>query len=209
MLTERFDAALLYAHQIHRAQIRKGTAIPYIAHVIGVASIALEYGATETQAIAALLHDTLEDAPRALGAGAVRREIRERFGDEVLAIVEHCTDTDEQPKPPWRARKSRYLERLAHAPADALLVSAADKLHNLRALLRDFRMVGDELWRRFNPEAGRAGTVGYHRALVDTFARRLGNPIVGELERVLADLEHETGGRCEWPPRAAGSTPPG
>jgi (p)ppGpp synthase/HD superfamily hydrolase len=198
MLTARFDNALLYAHHIHRTQRRKGTAIPYVAHVIAVASIVLEYGGDETQAVAALLHDTLEDAPPAIGAAAVRDYIREQFGDDVLAIVEHCTDTDVQPKPPWRRRKARYLEALQEAPQEALIVSAADKLHNLRALLRDFRAIGDDLWARFNPEAGRVGTLGYHRALVDTFTKRLRSPIVEELERVLAELEAECGGRCAW-----------
>src|SRR5688500_1386536 len=150
-LSQRFDAALALAHLVHRHQSRKGTTIPYFAHILGVASIALEYGATEDQAIAALLHDTIEDATTELPPPEIRRLIAEQFGETVLRIVEHCTDTDVQPKPPWTTRKARYLAHLADAPDAALLVSAADKLHNLHALLRDYRSVGDRLWERFNP----------------------------------------------------------
>lgn len=204
-LSDRFDAALLFAHRIHRVQIRKGTnpPVPYIAHVLGVASLVLEYGGDETQAIAALLHDSIEDAPTELGPAWVRREIVRQFGDAVLAIVEHCTDTDEHPKPAWVMRKDRYLAHLAGAPEDALLVSAADKLHNAQAILRDYRQHGDELWTRFNPDAGKAGSVGYYRALVDAFARRLRHPIVPDLDRVVSAIEQEAGGRCPWPPARA------
>jgi GTP pyrophosphokinase len=198
-LTDRFDAALALAHRVHRQQLRKGTSIPYIAHILGVTSIALEYGANETEAIAAVLHDTIEDATPDMPAGLIRQLIREQFGDAVLAIVEHCTDTDVQPKPPWRARKLGYLEHLRTAPRDAMLVSASDKLHNVRSLLRDYRAVGDRLWDRFNKEAGRDGTLGYYRALLDAFSERLDNPIVAELQRTLEALEREAGGRSDWP----------
>jgi (p)ppGpp synthase/HD superfamily hydrolase len=201
-LSERFDAALVLAHRIHRRQRRKGTEIPYIAHVLTVSALVLEHGGNEVQAIAALLHDAIEDAPPELGVHEVRRQIREQFGDAVLAIVEHCSDTDVQPKPPWIERKASYLEHLAVAADEALLVSAADKLHNLRSLLRDHRVVGEALWDRFNKDAGRKGTLGYHRALVETFKARLQNPIVNELDDVLQALEAEAGGRCSWPPAA-------
>jgi len=127
-------------------------------------SLALEYGADEDETIAALLHDAIEDAPAALGAQkttAVRGWIRLKFGERVLEIVEGCTDTDADPKPPWRVRKEQYVTRIAHEPPSVLLVSMADKLHNVRALATDYRAVGDALWRRFNPEAGRDGTFGY------------------------------------------------
>jgi (p)ppGpp synthase/HD superfamily hydrolase len=202
MLTERFDAALLFAHEVHRTQTRKGTPVPYVAHVLGVATLTLEYGGEETEAIGALLHDAIEDAPAALGgAQGVRARIREEFGETVLGIVEHCTDTDQQPKPPWRVRKSNYLAHLPTAPPDALLVSAADKLYNATAVLRDFRAHGEALWQRFNADAGKAGTIGYYRALADIYTRQLPNPISADLQRLVSMLEHETGHAGTWPPR--------
>lgn len=197
-LSDRFDEALDLAHRVHRQQTRKGTQIPYIAHVIGVASIVLEYGGNETEAIAALLHDALEDAPADPGADHVRAIIGERFGPDVLSIVEHCSDTTEQPKPPWRARKQRYIDAAEHAPLPAVKVSAADKLHNLRSLIRDYRREGDALWVRFNPEAGKAGTLGYHRALADIYVRRLPGPLTRDLDRALCELEELAGERGSW-----------
>lgn len=172
----RFSEAFSFAATIHGEQRRKGTSIPYVAHVLGVASLALEYGAEEDEAIAALLHDAIEDAPAALGperADAVRRWIRLRFGERVLEIVEGCTDADADPKPPWRVRKEQYIARIAHESPSVLLVSMADKLHNVRALERDYRMAGDALWDRFNPDAGRDDTLGYYRGLVVAFAHRV------------------------------------
>jgi (p)ppGpp synthase/HD superfamily hydrolase len=199
-LGDRFDEALDLAHRVHRHQVRKGTQIPYIAHVIGVASIVLEYGGNETEAIAALLHDTLEDAPPEIGAHRVREIIGDRFGPDVLSIVEHCTDTTEQPKPPWRARKQRYIDAAEQAPLPAVMVSAADKLHNIRSLIRDYRHEGDALWARFNPEAGKGGTLGYHRALTGIYVRRLPGPLTGDLDRALSELEALAGERGVWTP---------
>ena len=124
-LSSRFDVAFVYASQLHKDQMRKGSQIPYISHVLAVASIALEHGADENEAIAALLHDAVEDA----GGAPVREEIRKRFGEEVATIVDGCTDTDESPKPPWRTRKEAYIAHLRDAPDSVALVSAADKLH--------------------------------------------------------------------------------
>jgi (p)ppGpp synthase/HD superfamily hydrolase len=188
-LSDRFDNALVFAHRIHRQQARKGTQIPYIAHVLGVAAIVMEYGGDENEAIAALLHDAIEDAPADVGADDVRRAIGEQFGNAVLAIVEHCTDTDVQPKPPWRERKAAYVASLEHAPDAALRVSAADKLHNVRALIREYRAVGDPLWLRFNPDAGQQGTLGYYRALVRVFTRRMPGALADDLERAVTELE--------------------
>jgi (p)ppGpp synthase/HD superfamily hydrolase len=198
-LSERFDEALAFAHRVHRRQARKGTQIPYFAHVIGVASLVLEYGGSEDEAIGALLHDTLEDAPDDLPPDDVRAIIAGRFGDMVLEIVEHCTDTDVKPKPPWRERKLRYIAAAEHAPLPAMKVSAADKLHNLRALIRDYRLVGDALWDRFNPEAGRSGTLGYQRALAELYRRRMPGPLADELTRALVEIEELTGERGRWP----------
>jgi (p)ppGpp synthase/HD superfamily hydrolase len=159
---------------------------------LGVAAIVLEYGGSEAEATAALLHDSIEDAPPEMGVARVRHEILKRFGNDVLDIVEHCTDTDVQPKPPWQPRKAAYLARLEHAPAIALRVSAADKLHNVRSLIRDYRDVGDALWGRFNPEAGKAGTLWYYRALAGAFARRMPGPLADDLAREVRILEQLT-----------------
>jgi (p)ppGpp synthase/HD superfamily hydrolase len=198
-LSERFDRALDLAHRVHRDQKRKGSGVPYVAHVIGVGSIVLEYGGTEDEAIGGLLHDTLEDAPPDLGVAELRRIIAEDFGPGVLAIVEHCSDTTERPKPPWRERKQRYIDAAHHTPQPAMIVSAADKLHNLRALLRDYRQNGDELWSRFNPEAGRTGTLAYHRALAEIYLSRFPCPLTEDLNRALVELEDWVGERAFWP----------
>lgn len=188
-LTTRFDSAFMLAHRIHRGQARKGSQIPYVAHVMGVAALVLEYGGDETEAVAALLHDTIEDAPAEMGAQAVRREIREAFGEEVLSIVEHCTDTDVQPKPPWQNRKAAYIAAVEHAPMSALRVSAADKFHNVQSLIRDYRSLGEELWVRFNPEAGKSGTLWYYLSLAEVFKRRMPGPLADDLDRAVRTLE--------------------
>ncbi len=201
-LSDRFDQALDFAHRVHRHQSRKGTQVPYIAHVMAVSAIVLEYGGSESEAIGALLHDALEDAPDDLPAGRVQTIIREQFGEDVLSIVEHCSDTTEQPKPPWRERKAGYIAAAEHSPRPAMIVSAADKLHNLRALIRDFRRHGDTLWDRFNPEAGSSGTLGYHRALVEIYQRRMPGALSDELARALSELEQLVGQPGVWPPRS-------
>jgi (p)ppGpp synthase/HD superfamily hydrolase len=192
-LSNRIDFAFALAHRIHRQQARKGTEIPYLAHLLGVTAIVLEYGGDENEAIAALLHDAIEDAPPEIGVQKVRDEIRQQFGDDVLEIVEHCTDTDVQPKPPWRARKAAYVAAIEHAPAMALRVSAADKLHNVQSLIRDYRSVGDELWPRFNPEAGKAGILWYYRALANVFNVRMPGALADDLDRAVRVFEELTG----------------
>ena len=205
-LTARFTNALALAANIHRRQARKGTQVPYMAHILGVASIALEYAANEDEAIAAVLHDAIEDAPKRLGASGVRGAIAERFGTDVLRIVEGCTDTDTQPKPPWRHRKEQYVRRIAHEDASTLLVSASDKLHNVRAILSDFRAEGIGVFDRFNNEAGVDGTIGYYRGLVIAFRarnKRLDDPrlprLLDELDRTVTALEQEAGVVGKWP----------
>jgi len=205
-VSRRFTEALAVASELHAGQRRKGSDVPYIAHLLGVTSIAFEYGADEPTAIAALLHDAIEDAPRSLGAAGVRDLIRSRFGAEVLAIVEGCTDSDAHPKPPWRTRKLAYIDHVATIVPGALLVSASDKLHNVRAILTDFLQIGDAVWARFSPEAGKSGTIGYYRGLVEAFrARRADGPgrfarLVDDLDATLADLERHAGERGRWPP---------
>ena len=150
-LTTRFEDALVFAVRLHSGDTRKGTTIPYVSHVLGVASLALAHGANEDEAIAALLHDTVEDAKE--DSESVRVEIRRRFGGAVLEIVDGCTDTRSKPKPPFRQRKERYLAHLPEASPSVRLVSAADKLHNARAILADYR-AGPERAPRTSP--GRA-----------------------------------------------------
>jgi GTP pyrophosphokinase len=197
----RLADAFRYAAEIHAGQTRKGTTIPYIAHVMGVASIALSYGADEEEASAALLHDTIEDAPSTVGPDRVRDAIRLQFGERVLAIVEGCTDTDASPKPPWLERKKQYITHVIAADASTVLVSASDKLHNVSAILADFRQHGDAVWRRFNPDAGKRGVIGYYRGLVTAY-RRTGHHqrLISDLHSVVAALEAETGVVGTWPP---------
>ncbi len=182
-LTERFTYALSLACQLHRHQSRKGTQIPYVAHLLAVASIALEHGASEDEAIAAVLHDAVEDQ----GGPPTLARIRREFGDGVADIVEGCTDTDVVPKPPWRARKEEYIAKIASKSKATRLVSAADKLHNARAILADYRTQGEALWSRFN--GGREGTLWYYRALADAFAAAERSALVDELDRVVRELE--------------------
>lgn len=185
-LTSRFDRALAFASDLHREQLRKGTAIPYVAHLLAVASIALEHGANETEAIAALLHDAIEDQAKGDAAG-LRTRIREKFGPEALEIVEGCTDAETIPKPPWRERKEVYLAHLADAPPSVLLVSASDKLHNARSIVADLRTQGAAVWERFN--GGRDGSLWYYRALARIFTERLPGPLADDLARTVAALD--------------------
>lgn len=186
-LTERFDLAVSYANRIHADQTRKGTGIPYLTHLLGVASLVLENGAeSEDEVIGALLHDAAEDQ----GGRPRLEDIRERFGDVVGHIVDACTDSYDDPKPPWRDRKEAYVahvrERVAHGDDEpGLRVSLADKVHNTRAILADVRESGEAVFGRFNGK--RDGTLWYYGALVDAF-RDFPNRMVDELERAVADL---------------------
>lgn len=199
-LTSRFAEALRGAADLHATQFRKGTSVPYIAHLLGVSSIALHHGADEDEAIAALLHDAIEDAPRELGANWVQNWLRFRFGERVLDIVEGCTDADISPKPGWRLRKQTYVARLRREPASVILVSASDKLYNATAILADYREVGDALWGRYNREAGKAGVIGYHRGLVSVYQSTGHHPkLVRELDAVVTQIEVEAGHPGIWP----------
>ena len=185
MLTERFDEALAYAAQLHRAQTRKGGGgVPYIGHLLSVAGLVIEGGGTETQAIAGLLHDAVEDQ----GGAPTLAAIRARFGDDVADIVSECSDTDEVPKPPWRARKEKYVDHLGYVSEATLLVSLADKVDNARALLRDHRMVGDELWQRFSTKDPQ-DHLWYYRSLLEKFRARTDVWLLDELGRVVDELQ--------------------
>ena len=183
VLSARFEEALTFATQLHAQQVRKGTAIPYIAHLLAVTSIVLENGGNEDEAIAALLHDAIEDQ----GGAPTREEIRRRFGNTVVEIVDGCTDAEVIPKPPWRPRKEAYIAQVRHASASVRLVSAADKLHNARSILADYRVLGEALWRRF--AGGREGTLWYYRSLVDAYRKAGTSLLVEELARVVAEIE--------------------
>lgn len=186
--TEKLERALVYASRLHRDQYRKGTRIPYITHLLAVAAIVGENGGKEDEVVAALLHDAPEDQ----GGEATLEEIRARFGDEVARIVAGCTDTYRDPKPPWRARKESYVAHLAGASASVRLVSSADKLHNARTVLSDYRALGEDLWTRFN--GGRDGTLWYYRAIVEALQTEEDDPVVEELDRVVTELEHLAAG---------------
>lgn len=183
ILSERFEKALIYATVIHAGQFRKDMGVPYIAHLLGVASIAFEYGADEDEAIGALLHDAAEDAG---GLGRIE-DIRVRFGDKVAEIVKGCTDAVTIPKPPWRERKETYIAHLAEATASTRLVPASDKLHNARAILRDLRLHKDALWSRF--KGGKDGSLWYYRSLVAAFRQHGQSELVDELDRVVTEIE--------------------
>ena len=190
-LTSRFEEALTYAARAHWTQIRKvardeegAPEIPYVAHLLGVASLVLEHGGGEDAAIAALLHDAIEDA----GGPARREDIRARFGEDVVRIVDACSDNEGEPKPPWEDRKRAYLAHLAAVTDEQVrLVTACDKLHNARAVLADYRELGAALWPRFN--GGRDGTIWYYRSIADEIARGGPHALGVELGRAVTELE--------------------
>lgn len=163
MLTDRFDDALVYAARVHRDQLRKGSRVPYISHLLAVSSLTLEHGGDEEQAIAALLHDAAEDQ-----GGVTRlKDIEGRYGERVAKIVADCTDTFDDPKPAWRPRKEAYIAALGRKHADSLLVSLADKTHNAEAIITDRLDAGEAIWSRFT--GGRDGTIWYYGELSRAF----------------------------------------
>lgn len=193
MLTSRFDDALLYASHVHGGHMRKGTQIPYLTHLLGVAALVLEDGGDEDQAIAGLLHDAPEDR----GGRERLDDIRARFGEHVAAIVESCTDTFETPKPSFLPRKRAHIKHLrAHAGADVLRVTAADKLNNARAILTDFRQHGDELFERFNAKKG--GTLWYYASMVNVLRERFPTALTAELERVVVETRNLAAPGLAW-----------
>jgi GTP pyrophosphokinase len=197
-LSGRFDDALVYASRLHASQRRKASDVPFVSHLLSVAGLVLEFGGNEDEAIAALLHDAVEDQ----GGLATREEIRRRFGDEVIAIVNGCTDADRMPKPPWRERKEAAIATARSAGASVRLVIAADKIHNALSVLRELRQIGDEVWQRFR--GGRDGSLWYYREMAmalaasDQTGSDPGN-IVRELVRVVGEL-HDVAGE-PWPDR--------
>jgi (p)ppGpp synthase/HD superfamily hydrolase len=200
VLGHRFDEALQFASAAHRQQIRKGRQTPYIGHPLAVASLVIEFGGDEDQAIAALLHDLLEDqADQFGGSDAAKQVLRERFGEQVQRIVIACSDHHASgPRPDWRSRKQYYLDQIAAKPEVALLVIGCDKLHNASCILRDYREVGEDLWRRF--AGGRDGSLWYYRALVSALAGAgLQASPLAELARVVAQIEALAAGQPAAP----------
>jgi (p)ppGpp synthase/HD superfamily hydrolase len=185
MTTARFEDALVYAHKVHQGQVRKSTGIPYVAHILGVAAIAMEYGANEDEAIGALLHDAAEDG----GGEETLAEIRAKFDDAVADIVLGCSDSlvqNPEEKLPWRERKEGYLAHLENASKSVCLVSAADKLHNVQAITRDYREEGEEIWSRF--QGRRDGTLWYYDEVADALLLRYRAPITIDLRREVDEL---------------------
>jgi (p)ppGpp synthase/HD superfamily hydrolase len=182
-LGPRLQRAFRYAAEKHAGQTRKQTAVPYLSHLMAVASLVLEAGGDEDMAIAALLHDVVEDC----GGLPRLREVRKLFGARVAKTVEGCTDSFGEPKPEWIERKKDYLREVKHADADTRLVSAADKLHNVRTILADYRQDGEAVWTRFNGK--KEGTLWYYRALSNEYRRRGPNRNTGELEIAVTELE--------------------
>ena len=184
--SKKFVVALCYAADLHAKQFRKRTGRPYIGHLLGVTSITIEYGGDEEMAIAALLHDAVEDQ----GGLPRLREIRRKFGKRVAHIVDGCSDSYTQSKPPWLERKRAYIARVANESAQVRLVSAADKLANVRETLHDVRVHGESVFERF--EGKKEGTLWYYRELVRVFRKAGNNPLVEELDRAVTDLETES-----------------
>ena len=186
-LTARFEEGFQYAHALHGSQRRKGTDAPYIGHLMGVASIVLDDGGTEDEAIAALLHDAAEDH----GGRRTLADIRARFGDTVAKIVEDCTDSWDTPKLPWAERKRAYVQHARKLAAPSLRVSAADKVHNAYAILRDLRNSGETVWDRFNATAD--DVMAYYEGLVRAYREAGGGRLVDELDRIVRGIRREMG----------------
>lgn len=192
-LGPRFMRAFQFAAKQHSGQTRKASTIPYVTHLMGVASLVLEAGGDEDLAIAALLHDVVEDC----GGAPMLKEVRSRFGTRVAQIVDGCTDAYTLPKPPWRERKESYMRRLKKESYDTRLVSAADKLNNVRSILSDYRAIGESVWSRFN--GGREGTLWYYRTLRDEFLRRKINRVTRDFDLAVRELESLTGSATTHP----------
>ncbi len=186
-LGPRLQFAFRYAAEKHAGQVRKQTAVPYLSHLMAVAALVIEAGGDEDLAIAGLLHDVVEDC----GGMPRLREVRKMFGSRVAKVVEGCTDSFVEPKPEWLERKKNYLRELKRAGADTRLVSASDKLHNVRSILADYRRHGETVWSRFSGK--REGTLWYYRALSDEYRRRNPNRSTRELELAVTELELAVG----------------
>ncbi|NEO41127.1 MAG: HD domain-containing protein [Moorea sp. SIOASIH] len=182
-LSTRFEAALVYTTRLHANQVRKGSGVPYISHLLSVAALVLEDGGDENEAIAALLHDAIEDQ----GGAKTREEIRQRFGEKVVSIVDGCTEYETLPKPPWKERKLNYLEKIRLASPEVRRVSLADKLHNIRSLLADCHREGEQVWQKFT--GGKEGTLWFYQSLLKVYQEKPSDFLTQELARLISQLE--------------------
>lgn len=182
-LSTRFEAALVYAARLHANQIRKGSGIPYISHLLSVAALVLEDGGDEDEAIAALLHDAIEDQ----GGAKTREEIRQRFGERVVSIVDGCTDSETLPKPPWKERKLNYLEKMRLASPEVQRVALADKVHNARSIVADWEREGEKVWQKF--KGGKEGTLWFYRSFLEVYQQKGSDWLTQELARLISRLE--------------------
>jgi (p)ppGpp synthase/HD superfamily hydrolase len=189
MLTNRFSFALVYAHRLHINQVRKGSNTPYISHLLSVAALVLEDGGNEDEAIAALLHDAVEDC----GGTPILEEIRTTFGEQVATLVRECTESETFPKPPWKERKERYLEQLKNSDLGAYRIAIADKLHNARSILMDYHRQGNSVWQKF--KGGKEGTLWFYRSILAIQppidrrgSAKKSTQLPEELKRIVAEL---------------------
>lgn len=183
--SDRFEQALVYATQLHRNQVRKCSNIPYVSHLLSVTALVLEDGGSEDEAIAALLHDAIEDR----GGDKTRQEIKAKFGDRVAAIVEGCTESDIIPKPPWKERKLATINKLRHASPEVRRVILADKVHNARSILGDWYRIGDIIWERF--KTGKSGTLWYFNSIAEVDKDNGSSYLGEELTRIIAQARKD------------------
>ena len=183
--SDRIAEAFALAHELHQHQVRKGSGVPYIAHPMAVAALVAEFGGSEEQVAAALLHDTVEDC----GGLPVLERIREQFGDRVADYVWQCSDSHEAPKPPWQDRKEEHVRVVTEGSPELKLIIAADKLHNGRAILRDLQVHGDAIWARF--KGGKDATLWYYHAMAKGLRKDWDHPILDELDHTLHALDNE------------------
>lgn len=203
LLSPKFSLALQFANEIHGTQARKGHGAPYISHLMAVSALVLEYGGDETQAIAALLHDSAEDC----GGRPMLETVRVLFGAEVAAIVDACTDTFDDPKPPWRPRKEAYLAVMAGKPATAKLVACADKLHNIGNTLRDIQAEGIDAWKRRTAESTNGAAekqAWYYLGCLDALSTRWQSPLLDEFARAVLQFCEQVGSAADVARAVAG-----
>jgi len=184
-LTERFEKALMYAAQLHSLQVRKQTDIPYVSHLLSVAALVLEDGGNEDEAIAALLHDAVEDQ----GGMTTRKVILQHFGEKVTAIVDGCTESSVTPKPPWRDRKLRYLQQISQGSVSLRRVALADKVHNARSILTEKRQKGEAVWEKFS--GGKEGTLWFYSAFLEIYqSDSFKSVLLAELNQAVFQLKN-------------------
>lgn len=197
ILGSSFEKALVYATRLHARQTKKGNGQPYIGHLLGVTALVIAHGGNEEEAIAAVLHDAVEDQ----GGLPTLRAIRRKFGPRIANIVESCSDSVTTPKPPWKDRKTKYIAHIRHAPPSVRLVTAADKLDNVRMIITDLRQEGDRVWARFT--GGKDGSLWYYRAMFETLKEAGATPLVEELGRAVTEMERLAARRSPEPERGS------